>query len=304
MTDLSLSVPRVGAALTERELMLGLYEKALPAGIDWHRRLELAGTLGFRFVEISIDETDDRLARLGWSKGEKRQLREAVATTGVAVPSMCLSGHRRFPLGSHDPAIRNKALKILEDAIHFSVDVGIRTVQLAGYDVYYEEGDEQTRAWFIDGLRAGLEMASREQVMLAIEIMDHPLMSSIVKYLNIEKHIKSPWLRVYPDVGNLSAWGNDVAEELELAIDQVVAIHLKETIAVTASFPGQFKEVAFGQGCVDFVSIFRRLAKLGYRGPFTIEMWTEKAADAVSEIKRAKQWITEKMEQGGYLCRR
>ena len=33
----------------------------------------------------------------------------------------------------------------------------------------------------------------------------------------------------------------------------------------------------FGEGCVDFVGIFKTLHELNYRGSFLIEMWTEKA---------------------------
>ena len=62
---------------------------------------------------MSIDETDERLARLDWSEAERASLRAAVAETGVTVPSMCLSGHRRFPFGSRDPAIRSKAREIM-----------------------------------------------------------------------------------------------------------------------------------------------------------------------------------------------
>ena len=39
--------------------------------------------------------------------------------------------------------------------------------------------------------------------------------------------LASPWFTVYPDVGNLSAWGNDVPAELKLGIDRIAAIHLK-----------------------------------------------------------------------------
>ena len=76
---------------------LGIYEKALPAGECWRERLELAKTLGFDFVEMSVDETDARLARLDWSPEQRLALVSAVAQTGVRVPSMCLSAHRRFP---------------------------------------------------------------------------------------------------------------------------------------------------------------------------------------------------------------
>ena len=71
-------------------------------------------------------------------------------------------------------------------------------------------------------------------------------------------------------------WGNDVPAELKLGIDRIAAIHLKDTQPVTEHSPGQFRDVPFGEGCVDFVGIFKTLHELNYRGSFLIEMWTEK----------------------------
>ncbi len=39
----------------------------------------------------------------------------------------------------------------------------------------------------------------------------------------------------------------------------MVAVHIKETKAVTSDYPGQFKGVPFGTECVDFVKCFRKL---------------------------------------------
>jgi len=278
---------------------LGIYEKALPKGLSWMTRLSLAQALGFDFVEMSIDETDERLARLDWSAAERALLRAAIAETGVTVPSMCLSGHRRFPFGSRDPDIRAKAREIMRKAIDLSVSIGLRTIQLAGYDVYYEPSDEGTRQRFVEGLRWAVDEAARSQVMLAVEIMDTPLINSITAWLEYAKIIDSPFFCVYPDLGNLSAWGNDVSAELRKGIAKIVAIHLKETLQVTKDFPGQFREVPFGTGCVDFVAAFRTLAELGYSGPFLIEMWTEKSAEPIVEVAHARSWLLERMRQGG-----
>ncbi len=278
---------------------LGIYEKALPKGLSWMARLSLAQALGFDFVEMSIDEADERLARLDWSKAERALLRAAVADTGVTVPSMCLSGHRRFPFGSRDPAIRSKAREIMRKAIDLSVSIGLRAIQLAGYDVYYEPSDQQTRQRFIEGLRWAVDEAARSQVMLAVEIMDTPLINSITAWQEYDKIIESPFFCVYPDLGNLSAWNNDVPGELRKGAAKIVAIHLKDTLRVTADFPGKFRDVPFGTGCVDFPTCFRVLAELKYRGPFLIEMWTEKAAEPVVEIARARRWLLEQMRLGG-----
>ena len=280
---------------------MGIYEKALPSDTSWGDKLALAEKLGFHFVELSVDETDERLSRLDWNIGERKDFCRTVLDSPLTVPSMCLSGHRRFPLGSHDAEVRRQSLQIMEKAIRFCVDAGIRTIQLAGYDVYYETGDHDTRRWYLEGMEKSLEMAARDQVMLAMEIMDHPFMNSIVKFMNMKQALPSPWFCVYPDIGNLSAWGNDVLSELRLGIGQTVALHLKETQAVAANREGVFKNVPFGAGCVHFPAVFAKLRQLRYCGPFLIEMWTEKAQDPEREIRHAKEWIFDRMREGGYI---
>ncbi|MBP1034433.1 L-ribulose-5-phosphate 3-epimerase [Serratia fonticola] len=285
-----------------RQHPLGIYEKATPKHLSWPERLALAKACGFDFVEMSIDESDERLARLSWSKEQRLSLVSAMLETGISIPSMCLSGHRRFPFGSHDEATRQQAYLIMEQAIQLAKDVGIRTIQLAGYDVYYEQQDEGTLARFTEGMQWAVGRAAAAQVMLAVEIMDTEFMSSISKWKSWDSLLASPWFTVYPDVGNLSAWGNDVAQELQLGIDRIAAIHLKDTFPVTETSPGQFRDVPFGEGCVDFVALFRTLKQLNYRGAFLIEMWTEKADEPVAEIVQARRWIEQQMQQGGMTC--
>lgn len=281
---------------------LGIYEKALAKDLSWPERLVLAKSCGFDFVEMSVDETDERLSRLEWTSAQRASLVSAMLESGVAIPSMCLSAHRRFPFGSRDEAVRERAREIMTKAIRLARDLGIRTIQLAGYDVYYEEHDEGTQQRFAEGLAWAVEQAAAAQVMLAVEIMDTAFMNSISKWKKWDEMLSSPWFTVYPDVGNLSAWGNDVTAELKLGIDRIAAIHLKDTLPVTGDSPGQFRDVPFGEGCVDFVGIFKTLHELNYRGSFLIEMWTEKASEPVLEIIQARRWIESRMQEGGFTC--
>ena len=286
------------------KINLGIYEKALPKDIDWVERIELVKECEYDFIEISIDETDDRLSRLDWSDEKINRIHKALVDNDIRIPSMCFSGHRRFPMGSRDEKTRDKAMELMKKAIIFSDKMGIRNIQMAGYDVYYEEGSKETKHYFIENLKKSVEWASSYNITLAIEIMDHPFINSITKYMEFSKIINSPWLKVYPDVGNLSAWPeNDVFYELELGVKEkeIIAIHLKDTLAVTDDFPGKFKEVEFGKGCVDFPKVFTKLKELNYKGPFLIEMWTEKSEDPIGEVKKAKQWILDKMKEGGFI---
>lgn len=279
---------------------LGIYEKALPNQIDIEEQLKMAADLGFQFLELSIDETDHRLARLDWGEDKINSIVKAQLDTGVAIQSMCLSGHRRFPFGSADASKRETAMIIMKKAVQLAHQLGIRVIQLAGYDVYYEKKTATSRRLFIEGVSEALKIAAEKQIILAIEIMDDPFMSSLTKYMAIKDEIQHPLLKVYPDIGNLSAWPeNDVRKELALAAHEIVAVHLKDTRAVTATYEGQFKNVPFGEGCVDFVNAFRELEAIDYHGPFLIEMWSENAADTRAEIQKAKTFIMEQLKESG-----
>lgn len=115
---------------------------------------------------------DARLARLERTKEERLKINQVMLETGIRIPTMCLSGHRRYPFGSRDPQIRQQARDLMEKAIVLAQDLGIRTIQLAGYDVYYEEQDEGTIARFEEGLQWAVERAAAAQVMIGVEIMD------------------------------------------------------------------------------------------------------------------------------------
>ena len=282
--------------------LVGLYEKALSPDMDWTARLKTAKELGFDYMEISIDESDERISRLYWRECDIERLRRICSEAGIRFQSMCLSAHRRFPFGSSDPVVRHTAYEIMDKAIDFSLAMGIRVIQLAGYDVYYEPSTPQSIRCFREGIEWAVQQASRKQVMLAMEIMDTPFINSISKHMAYEAMLRSPWFKVYPDLGNLSAWPeNDVCYELKHGIDSIVAVHLKDTVAVSDVHPGRFKGVPFGGGCVDFVRGFAQLDELGYTGPYMVEMWSSGSSSDNVQVAQALSWLKERYEEGRRL---
>jgi L-ribulose-5-phosphate 3-epimerase len=280
---------------------LGIYEKAMPVSLSIPEKLKYAKQLGFNFIEMSIDESDQRLARLTWSKDNIHKINETQLYEDIYVQSICLSGHRRYPLGSSDENIRNKALEIMFQAIDLAQKIGVRVIQLAGYDVYYETKTQLTAQNFKESLNVALDYAAKKQVILALEIMDDTFLNSISKYIELKQAVSNhPYLKVYPDVGNLSAWPqNNVPNELAKGINDTVAIHLKDTLPVTADFKGKFKDVPFGEGEVDFVEVFQTLQRLKYNGPFLIEMWSENLTDPKEVILNAKTFIEKAIVKSG-----
>lgn len=274
-------------------LPVGLYEKALPESWSWDRRLALAAAAGYDFVEISIDESDERLARLTWPAAAKADLRRSIAAAGVPVLTMCLSGHRKYPLGSRSPQVRARADDIMRQAIEFSADVGVRVVQVAGYDVFYEESDAASAARFLDGLHRAVEWASQAGVMLALENVDVPLTESLARCMAIVHQVNSLWFHIYPDMANVAAAGYDPVAELPLCNGHLVAIHVKD------SLPKTIRRVPFGAGIVPFEQVFRTLAAMHYGGPLIVEVWADAdgVGDPVATVRAARQFVADLVER-------
>lgn len=276
-----------------KKYLLGMYEKAVPAELTWIERLDVARESGFDYVEMSVDESDARLERLDWTPGERRQLVRNMDSTGTLIRSMCLSAHRKYPLGASDPAVAARSLEIMKKALDLACDLGIRTIQLAGYDVYYEEGTPETRARFAENLAVSVEMASRVGVLLGFETMETPFMDTVEKSMAYVSQINSPYLGVYPDMGNLTnasfLYGTSVADDIATGRGHIIAAHCKETVA------GRYREVPFGTGATDYEGALDELVSQGVRR-YVAEFWYVGSDVWREEAAAASKYVREKID--------
>lgn len=273
---------------------LALYEKAFPSGKDFAFMLDCAKRNGFDRLEISIDETDARLQRLDWSDAQKQSLALAIAQCDVPIRTMCLSGHRKYPLGSHDSTIRERSLDIMKKAIDFSAYVGISIIQLAGYDVYYETSDETTQALFVENLQKAVDMAAVSGVVLAFETMETPFMDTVSKVMTYVRKINSPWLGVYPDIGNLQnaavKYNSSIKDDLRTGFGHIFAMHLKETR------PGIYRDMAFGTGHTEYEQCLHLAAQQGVK-MFTGEFWHQSGEDYEAVISRSAKFLRNRLDK-------
>lgn len=267
-----------------KEYTLGLYEKSMPSDLSWKEKLLEAKEAGFDFVEISIDETEEKLSRLDMSTQNRLELIKLMQETGIPIRTMCLSGHRKYPLGSSNPETCARGLEIMEKALCLADDLGIRIIQLAGYDVYYEESTLETKKRFLKNLRKATQMAAKLGIVMGFETMENEFMNTVEKAMKYVSMVGSPYLKVYPDLGNITnaakSYQNDVLEDLELGRGNIAAMHLKETV------PGKFREIPFGTGHVDFVSGAGKAWELGVR-KFVTEFWYTGNPDWKQDLKFA-----------------
>lgn len=277
-----------------KEYTLGLYEKAMPKELSWKEKLTAAREAGYDFVEISIDETDEKLERLYMSAAERLELVRLMDEVGIPIRTMCLSGHRKYSLGSSDPELCRRGMDIMEKAIGLAEDLGIRIIQLAGYDVYYEESTEETRRRFEENLKKAVMMAAKAGVVMGFETMETEFMNTVKKAMHYVELADSCYLNVYPDSGNITnaavSYGTNVQEDLKSGAGHLVAIHLKETV------PGKFREIPYGTGHVNFEAIVHTSWELGVRR-YVTEFWYTGNPDWKKDLYAAREMMGTLLER-------
>jgi L-ribulose-5-phosphate 3-epimerase UlaE len=100
--------------------------------------------------------------------------------------------------------------------------------------------------------------------------METDFMNTVGKAMEWVRLIDSPYLQVYPDLGNLTnaaaASGTDLLEDLRAGKGHLAALHLKETR------PGVYRDLRFGAGHVRFPEAAAAAMDLGIR-LFVAEFW-------------------------------
>ena len=267
---------------------LGLYEKSMPNSLSIKEKLTEARKAGFDFLEISIDETDEKLSRLKWNRKQREELVGSTWHTNIRIKTMCLSGHRKYPIGSEDDNVRARGMEIMSDAIDFAADTGIRIIQIAGYDEFYKPSNETTKWLFLENLRISSQKAAKKGIILAFETMETEFMNTVRKAMHFVDLIHSPYLQVYPDLGNITNaavhYGHKVSDDLRSAKGHLAAMHLKETV------PGIFREVPYGQGHVDFQGAIEIGFEMGTR-IFVAEFWYTGNEDWQYQLNFANEFI-------------
>lgn len=276
------------------EYQLGLYEKATPQDLPWEERLQIARECGFDYMEISVDESDARQARLDWTPAERAEIVQAMRNTGVPLGSMCLSGHRKWPLGAKDPEKRAYGLTMMDKALDLACDLGLHIIQLAGYDAYYEEDAwDESEKYFSENLAKATEMAAKAGVVMGFETMETPFMDTVEKAMHYVNQINSPFLGVYPDAGNLTnaslLYGTSVADDIATGAGHIFAAHMKATKA------GHYRDMLFGEGTTDYDGALSQLIPQGVRR-YVCEMWYLGSDSWKQDVAHASAFVREKID--------
>lgn len=271
---------------------LGIYEKALPQDLTLKEKLKAAKKCGFDFLELSVDESEEKMSRLDWSTDKIFELKKTSYRVDLPILTMCLSGNRKFPIGSLDDGASQKGVAIIKKAVDFAAALGIRIIQLAGYDIYYDyekKSNHTSKGRFFYNLRMCVGYAAKYGVILALETMENDFLNTIDKAMYYVREIDSPYLAVYPDTGNITNGCRDIVQDIRSGKGHIAAAHLKE------SKPGVYRDLMFGTGDVDFDMAIRTYREMGVN-MFLAEFWHDGEDDWMKKAKYAQKFLAEKLD--------
>lgn len=272
-----------------RDYQIGLYEKAMPGGLSWKEKLLAAKESGYDYVELSIDATEEKIQRIDMPKQERLRLVALMYETGMPIRSMCVSALTKYSLGNDKPEYVSRGMEILEKAIGLAEDLGIRTIMIPGYDVYYEPSTIETKRRYLENLKKAARIAEKAGVLLGLETMENEFMNTVGKALKYVMLCDSEYLKIYPDIGNTTNAAmdsqSDVLEDLELGKGNIVSVHLKETL------PGKYREIPYGTGHVNFEETIKKIWKLNVRR-YVTEFWYKGKDDWKADLLDANRKMT------------
>lgn len=277
--------------------VFGIYEKALNPD-SFERMFWDASKAGYQSFEMSIDSTDERLGRLNWGKEETAKVWHAALENDIKILTMCLSGHKRFPLGCSDPEVVRIGMEMMKKAIELSVRLGIRIIQVSGFDVYgQEERTKETQKRYVDNIYRAVKIAERECVTLAIEPVEGNLLA-VRDTMEVVKQIDSLFLQIYPDVANMNSLGIDPIEELPYGKGHIAAVHMRDSLPFNYD-----ATIPFGTGFLDFDGVFQKLDEIGFCGPIIVEMWNTDRPEYMEYICQAREYMERHIRKvrGGHV---
>ncbi len=217
----------------------------------WPAAFEMAARVGFDGLELDLGANYEET--LLWSAEGRRELHGLIGAAGIELASFCAGVCWTYSPASDDPAIRARIRDMLTATCAYCAEFGVRWILVpvtpGEEGVTHEVG---TQRW-IEMMAELAPPAADHGVVLCLENVGRGYGKSAPELANMADTVASPALKVYYDVGNALAFGNDPVAEIKLLGDRIGEVHIKERDADL-----------LGEGVVPIPACLSALRELGY----------------------------------------
>ena len=236
--------------------------------IDW------AAAQGLDGVELTIGDC----LPIETTKEEAKELAAYAKEKGVGLRTLAAGFGWGKWLCADDPAEREEACELATKCMRLAMWLGADTVLVVpgatrvAWDASHAEVSYKS-AWenATESVKALAPVAESFGVNLALENVWNRFLISPMEWKLFLDQFESKRVGIYFDVGNCCLTGRP-EDFVEILGPRIKAVHLKnfEESDSAGGLHG-FGDDLF-KGVVDFKKLFAAFAKIGYEGPFTVEM--------------------------------
>jgi sugar phosphate isomerase/epimerase len=229
--------------------------------------------LGFKGVEIMCDRP--HLYPPDFDEAALVDLKTRLDTHGLRVTN--LNSFTLFAVGDTylpswiEPEAERRAIRVrhTRECLRVAKALGARNISIPPGGPL-EKGMTRREAFrlFYQGLEQVLPLAEALEVKVLVEPEPALLMERTSEFKPFIREIRSPAVGLNFDIGHFFCAGEDPAAALEELFAWVGHMHVEDIAASRAH-----RHLIAGLGAIDFAAVFSAMARLGYTGDISLELY-------------------------------
>ncbi len=261
---------------------------AFPGGVDGTidptEAMKKAKALGFEAIELAVG--DKGAITPDTSEADCRRFRKAAREIGIRIGSVACGLGWSKSLSDPDAAKRKAAVEIHAKGLQVTAWLGTDAMLIVPGYVYIPWEMKTTPVPYDTAYRLSVQsmkqlarVAAKLKVHACPEMVWNGMMYSPLEFDRYLKEVKSKFVNMYFDCGNMMAFGYP---EHWLAIlgRRVKRVHFKDFKRDPGGIQG-FCDLLNGD--VNYPAVVAALKKLKYKGPVTLETFNRSDADLKKE---------------------
>jgi sugar phosphate isomerase/epimerase len=234
--------------------------------------LEKIAALGFQGAEIMCDQP--HLYPPEYGEPELAQVKQTLAQHQLNVTN--LNSFTLFAVGDTylpswiEPEKERRDIRIQHtlDCLKVANYLDCRNISVPPGGPLEKVSRQQAFRFLYEGLEQVMPLAEELNVKILIEPEPDLLMEKTAEFKPFIKEIQSPLVGLNFDIGHFYCAGEDPAAAFEELFRWVGHVHI-EDIAPNR----KHNHLIAGQGAIDFESVFSAMARMGYSGDISLELY-------------------------------
>jgi hexulose-6-phosphate isomerase len=184
---------------------IGINRWTLPPAHSLADCFRMAKSAGFDSIEINIAE--DGEVNLESDEASIRAIVESARTAGIQLSSLSTGLGWKYPLGSMDPAIREKARAVVRKSLDVAKWMGVDTILCVPGVVTADAPYDEVYRFSQEGLRSLASDAQARGVAIGVENVWNKFLLSPLEFARYLDEIDNPYVGAYFDAGNVLVYG-------------------------------------------------------------------------------------------------